>query len=223
VSGVIKTDGSLEEWGDYKKFQIRLNDPAQLVVGVPHTAQTHDGRLKADWSGESDLSAFADLKYDSENLYVAVKVIDDVICNTRAEKTPFLAYEGDCVELFIDARDPSKQGKPGFDGDVWQIFLVPPKDSGSAPVVEISQPKGGALSGMVVNFTRNSDGYSMETKIPLANFPRLSMKNNSVIGFNIAVDDNDDPSRSGRKSQMVWSPSKAASSDPSVFGKLIVK
>ena len=134
-----------------------------------------------------------------------------------------LSYEGDCIELFIDARKPESQGNKNFDKDVYQILLVPPVDNSSPPLVYVGQPKFAVLSGVVVNFSNDADGYSMEAKISLKSFPGLNMQNKPVIGFNIAVDDKDDAKNINRKSQIMWSPSNDASTNPSTFGKLTVK
>ena len=222
VSNKIRIDGLLGEWGDFKKFQIKLRNPQQVTIGTPYTAQLHDAKLKADWNGARDLSAYAEVKHDKEYLYFAVRVVDDVVTVNSHVKQPFLSYEGDCLELFIDARAPEKQDGKTFDNDVYQILLTAPTIK-TAPLVTVTQPANAVIGGMVVNFMSHDDGYSMEAKIPITCFPKIMTQKTIVFGFDIAVDDKDDVNETGRKSQIMWSPSKSTSSDASMFGKLIIK
>jgi len=89
--------------------------------------------------------------------------------------------------------------------------------------VTVTQPANAVIGGMVVNFMSHDDGYSMEAKIPITCFPKIMTQKTIVFGFDIAVDDKDDVNETGRKSQIMWSPSKSTSSDASMFGKLIIK
>jgi hypothetical protein len=222
ITTPIQIDGNLKEWGNIGKFPIQINKRSQVVVGTPFTAVAHDPSLVGDWKGEKDLSAKASLAYDSKNLYIGIRVYDDILMNPVSRKKPPLSYEGDCVELFLDGRATEKQGK-NYTQKVYQIFFVPGMEDFPAPIRHILQPREGRLVGMALNSTILEDGYSLEIRIPLSNFPAVNFKPGANVGFDIAIDDKDSKQVRGRKVQMVWAGTEGNYADASLFGRIIFK
>jgi hypothetical protein len=214
-------DGDLAEWGDLDAFPIVIDKPAQVVYGIPYTAVAHDAGLSCDWRGPQDLSLKAAVACDKTNLYLAIRVFDDCIVNKNARTNPQMTYEGDCVEIFIDARSAPQQGRNEVDQDILQLFLTPMLKDFPAPTYYVMTPKGRKLHGVVLSSTSLADGYALEMQIPLGNFPKLDPAKMKTIGFDIAVDDQDEDLTNRRKSQMMWSGSKDNHSNPSSFGVLI--
>ena len=209
-------DGALDEWGPIEAFPIAINKEEQLIFGVSHTRPYVPG---VSWYGEKDLSLKAALAYDKENLYVAIRVYDDHLENLIYMEMPPRAYDGDCVELFLDARG-KKQGTSAMDGEVYHMKIVPPLE-GRPVFCNVSKPPDAAIRGLVIGSKTYTDGYSLELKLPLANFSELKIDKGSVIGLNMAVDDNDEKQHTKwRKSAMAW---VKATHDPSSYGRLEFK
>jgi hypothetical protein len=73
------------------------------------------------------------------------------------------------------------------------------------------------------------DGYVMEVRIPWANFAPFQPAVGSVIGFDLAIDDQDSPveqvhswQKGYRKCQIGWGENKSFASDRSQFGRMIL-
>ena len=89
AKSVIKLDGSMSE-PDWKNAPVaRLDEERQL----------HRGSKEAKWKGTSDLSATMQFLWDEKYLYVGVKVVDDVFCNT---KTGDAIWAGDGLQFMVD-------------------------------------------------------------------------------------------------------------------------
>ncbi len=106
------------------------------------------------------------LMWDEENLYIGVKVLDDVIFTENG--TSF--YE-DCIEIYIDG--DNNKGKRYDEHDA-QLIFVPSENYDDA------RRKYKILD----------DGYSMEIVLPWKDF-RVSPKAGDSVGFDIDCGDND--------------------------------
>ncbi len=216
-----RIDGDLTEWGAPEEFPIRIDQPQQVAIGTPYTEIHDDPNLTCDWKGPKDLRLAAALAYDADNLYLAVRVWDDVVVNVRAAKRPPLSYEGDCVELFLDARKPDHQGQRAYTPEVFHIMVVPPVEGHPAPMFHLSKPRHGKLKAAALDAARLKDGYTIEMRLPRTNFPSVQFAPGAAIGFDIAIDDSDNPDVLGRKSQLVWAGDGTNHADASVFGRLL--
>lgn len=219
LAAPVKVDGDISEWGETEKFPILIDKPSQVVVGTPYT-KPYIPRI--DWKGPKDLSLRASLACDDNNLYIAIRVYDDILMNPISRTQPAMSYEGDCVEIFLDGRKADKQGLAGYTEEVYQLSFVPAMKDFPAPIWFVGQPKLGRLPGMVVSSMSLQDGYSLEIKIPFSSLPSIVAKPGTIIGFDIAVDDQDTTEPPpGRKSQMVWAGTKNNCADASLFGRVV--
>ena len=194
-----------------------------MAIGTPYTAIHHDASLACDWKGPKDLRLAAALSYDRDHLYVAARVWDDAIVNVRAAKRPPLSYEGDCIEMFLDARKAEEQGQPAYTPEVLHIMVVPPVEGSAAPRFHLSKPRHGKLKAVALDGVRLDDGYAVELRIPRSNFPSVKLEPGTAIGFDIAIDDSDDDTTPRRKSQLVWAGDGSNHANPSVFGRLVLE
>ncbi len=217
-----RIDGDLAEWGTAEEFPIRIDQPQQVAIGTPYTAIHHDPSLACHWKGPKDLRLAAALGYDADNVYLAARVWDDAVVNVRAAKKPRISYEGDCIELFLDARKPEHQGQRAYTPEVLHIMVVPPVEGHPAPMFHLSKPRHGKLRAAALDAIRLEDGYTIEMRLPRTNFPSVKLAPGTAIGFDIAIDDSDDPEVLGRKSQLVWAGDGTNHADPSVFGRLLI-
>jgi hypothetical protein len=223
AKGMPTIDGDLAEWGNLEAFPLTIDKPAQVVLGTQYTAVAHDAALSCDWKGPKDLSLRMAVAHDKDNLYFAIRVFDDRVVNKNASKNPQMSYEGDCVEIFLDARSTERQGRDEVDQNILQLLLVPVLEDFPAPTYYVMTPKGKKLQGVVLCSKSLLDGYTLEVKIPLSNFPGLDLGKMKTIGFDIAVDDKDEDVTNGRKSQMMWSGGGDNHSNPSGYGVLILE
>jgi hypothetical protein len=192
----ITIDGSSTEpvWS-----RIIANPIHSVVVGNVPSAFT-GASWKAAW--------------DNNYLYVLVQVGDPII---RAADNPganFWNY--DAVELFIDGKG-NQATKITYDAYDHQFGISYPQTPGTQSVYA---PQGG---GTYVNYKvrYTGAGYNMEIRIPwtalnavFAAMPYAGAK----IGFDVAVDDNDN-NTGNRDAQLLWhSTSTQTFNNPSNFG-----
>lgn len=215
-------DGNLAEWGDPESFALVIDRPAQVVEGIPFTKSYLNNQL-VDWQGPSDVSARATLRYDASNLFVAVRVYDDIIMNTNSA-SPAAADAGDAIELFIDGRSLSKQAGDAYDADVFQVVMAPPVASLPAPACHWLRPPRRYLEALAFDAAVMTNGYVFEIRIPLYNFKfHKELSPGNVFGFDLAVTDRDEPKpeRSLPRSRLRWTGAAEADSNPAHFGRVV--
>lgn len=103
--------------------------------------------------------------WDDTYLYVAAKVIDDVIYTSNQT-----SHENDCIEIYYDGQN-DKATK--YDANDKQLIFV----AGTSGENHISK--------------LTEDGYTLEVRIPFDDMKAIP-KNNTFIGFDIDMVDNDD-------------------------------
>jgi len=216
-------DGDLGEWGDEKDFPIHLNKVEQLLKGVPYT---RIGWPRFDWNNVADLSAHAAVRMDDKNLYIAVRVHDDKLANLWFRSTnPARAYDGDSIELFLDARRREDQGSPTFSGACYHLIFVPPLGDYRAAWWRVQKPRGGALPGLAAASKVLADGYTFEIRIPFDSLPDLERTPGCDFGLDIGASDNEEffpKAVRGAKAALRWT-GASSSGDPSLFGRLLIR
>lgn len=169
------------------------------------------------YTGADDCSVIVRMGYDSRNLYMNVKVKDDVHVND--EKREFMTWAGDCIQFGFDPNRDAKfkkmQGKNGFcDDDLLFTAALVGKEQRflchAAPDVKKVKP--------VYSVRRNEKTKITEfdITIPLNQIPSLKTAAGTVFGFNLIALDCD---TKGGTSQywMQLSPGIAAGQNTTVF------
>ena len=228
VEKPVVIDGDLTEWGDVDKFPVVINDPEQVIAGIPYT-KLYMMDQRFDWAGDKDLSARIAVGYDNENIYIAVRVWDNVVMNLT-RKSPIYIYEGDSIEIFIDGRGAEDIGSNLFLGNVYHIKIAPRTGVDQPPFHHISKPKRDMeIPGLAYDSRLLPDGYTLEIKIPFASaFPSIKPVPGQRMGLAFHLNDQDEKKFSGEvegakaKVTMLWGGEKGVSSDPSKFGILIL-
>ncbi len=146
--------------------------------------------------GWSDIKMSFRTMWDTSYFYLYVNVIDDTI-NT-ASASP---YENDGIELIIDPWDGKHTG----------INLSQLIDW----VWEYGGNLYGGFSYAVFSWAKNNTGYSFEAAIPFEDM-QLTLKDTTVFGFEIQVNDNDQ----GQRDNVLkwWSESYDSWFNPFVLG-----
>lgn len=156
VSG-ITVDGSLGDWLGVRSIYI---DPTWVSDAV-------------DVEGDADLSAQAYLGYDDDNLYIAVRVTDDVLVFDRDSVD---IWQTDAVEIWLN--DAQIGLTRNYNGD------------------DIAYVWSGGLdaSNIQVAVSVETNGYTVEASIPRAEVEKIvPMQPGSSFKLAIGMDDSDIP------------------------------
>jgi hypothetical protein len=169
-------DGKLEEWKNILPVNL-IPDQAHVVVG------------NNKYNGSKDLSGKVFLGWDRNNLYIALKITDDIINQTIRGKN---LYQGDHVELFIDT-DITDTATTIFNEDDFQIGLSPGNLAGTGdflldidPEAFIWTPasKVNKTPEIKIASSRTADGYIIEAAVP---FSVLGIKPAKEVKFRLDV------------------------------------
>ncbi len=194
-------DGSLGEW---TSPTFRVN---QITYGT------------SDWSGAGDLSGTLYLGWDNDNLYVAVRITDDIfVQNSQGDQM----YRGDEVEIQLDTDLAGDFQASSLNSDDYQIGLSPGNFGSRSPEAYRWLPEGnqGPLGSVEIGAVSTSDGYDLEAKIPWAVFG-VFPNAGSRFGFVLSLSDNDLTGSSVQQS-MVSTLSSRIFDDPTSWGTLIL-
>ncbi|RJP25326.1 MAG: hypothetical protein C4527_17400 [Candidatus Omnitrophota bacterium] len=185
VSAAPKIDGTISA-GEYAGAQ---------EINVTH--YTGNYAMADEWElevGDHDWSAWA--VHDDAAIYVAVKVIDDIIvadtapAGTEDQST----WEDDSVEIFFDSDASDTRGR--VSSNLWEgqyVFTT----NGAWRDNEANNPLFGASDDWFAASTVGGGGYTVEFKVVKDSL--FEMKD--TMGFEIAVNDDD---TGARKTQLAW-------------------
>lgn len=194
-------DGTIDiitEWKDAVSFELK--DQVQ-VIGKPN------------WSGTSDLSATGYIKWDEENLYLAVKVKDNT---HRQTNTGDQIWNGDSLQFAIDPKRGSGAGHyeygfalNGSEIVQWRFLAAYAKPTGAYADAECA-------------ITRNEDDQttSYEVSIPFTELLEsgAGLSSRNLIGFSLLVNDDDGEGRG----YIQYFAGIGADKDEGKFGDLIL-
>jgi Carbohydrate family 9 binding domain-like len=199
---------------------VKLDTPATITI---------DGNIDAAWANvqsnnisnvtvgtlQSGFGANWKAMWDSVYLYVLVQVNDVLI---RPYPGSDSAFKYDAVEVFVSGNN--NQGTSYGAHDFQYLFDF---GTGTNHTAAIFTGPGNGGSGSTVTtgisyaIDSLSGGYNMEIKIPWSNIGISPILNNN-IGFDVAIDD-DDNNSGARDAQVEWNAtSTQAFNNPSLFG-----
>ncbi len=208
IDGIIDTD----EWnraGGFANDFWRVGANPDLADGVLGGV-IGVGTAPAD---NDDQSFRIYVGYDSENLYVAVRVRDSVLQedSAAADSTNGNTWEDDSVEVFVDGDNSNATrwaaGQPGGQ----YVITV----NNAYRENEAGNPGYGPTAAWYAKTTRSDDGYDAEFRISLATLG--NPKTGDIIGFTVAVNDDDDGGGTDR--QLLW---VGAAHEPVTYGNLML-
>ncbi|MEZ0296016.1 MAG: GDSL-type esterase/lipase family protein [Candidatus Methylacidiphilales bacterium] len=200
-------DGNLNEW-DLTAPPLVLSRPEQRVLGVIRWRNEHP---------KTELWA----AYDSEALYFAVRVRDNVVRHMSGTT----GVQRDCMEIFLDQRprasDAGDAGKaiaqaadstyhsylknktPG----VTQYILPAPSAEVPSPTVAAGTGDATMLAGTRMAARLTSNGYELEFAVPKSNFTGTNgeIRPGTVLGFDFSMNDLDISDRFSTAVQLRWS------------------
>jgi hypothetical protein len=214
----LSIDGDDRKWQKIEKAFV--NDIS--AVRKSGEAENLTGDIPFDWRGKDDLRFEFATQWDENNLYLWLKVKDDVFCQPFAG---IARYKGDSAQI---AMDPVNAGSSINNERSELIFSTNPEGK-----IEVYQntalPNPLLLAAMrtglmkdwkvIVKRDESKKETIYEAAIPFLVFgPGFKPKAGESIGFSLLVNDNDGQ---GRRGWMEWSGGIGKIKDSKLFGSLI--
>jgi len=153
--------------------------------------------------GGSNNTAHFGVLWDDNYLYVGINVVDKTLCKADGN-----SWYSDGVEIYIDGNNSKNATLDEYD----RLFAKPVK---SYWIQEFKD----RYEGVKQQWTKTNNGYSMEFAIPWSNL-NISPVAGNKIGFNIAINDDDDVSLYNSLSQLLWIGNSNYCNNPSTWGTL---
>ncbi len=175
----------------------------------------------ANWKGSSDLQASYRVGWDSHNLYLAVKVIDDVYVQNA---TGANLYKGDSIEVLLSTNPAADSSSLGLTAADYQVGISPGRpsiDQNTEAYLWYPQAKAGSLSNVAIGAVPMNDGYRVEFAIPWSVFG-ISPAKGQLLGFAVSVSDNDNKSENVQQTLISSAPDRVLT-DPTSWGLLTLK
>lgn len=192
----IAVDGDLADWQGIPDMTLAEENLSPDFSGgkLPHT-------------GAQDLSAKVGLAWDEQNVYCAVQVADDVPAHGDGDETMFWKY--DSVQLYFDMQNEA--GKLYDTNDATYVIGL---GKGGTPVAYLDKNPTGRYVGAAnadrgidgdvrVAYRKTGTGGVYEIAFPRVALPYLPLKDGTVFGFSVLVNDNDG---AGRKQGVTLGP-----------------
>lgn len=146
------------------------------------------------WDGTDDLTVTWRLGWDSQYLYFAVSVLDDIHAQSQTDEQIF---RGDSVEVQIDA-DRAGDFGPELNADDFQLTFSPGDFNALPPAAHRWQGNAGQFIGVaadhiIVEAVQTSEGYDLEAAVPWGELEISDPFSGLVVGVALNATDNDQP------------------------------
>jgi hypothetical protein len=194
-------DGNLDDWGELPY------DLDEVVFG------------NSSWSGFADSSATYNLRWDDANLFLAVRIRDDLLVQNSSGD---LIYQGDDIEIQLDTELSQDSGSTILSKDDYQLgFSVGDFDVPGSEVYRwFPASLEGSLSGPELAVEITAVGYDAEIRIPWADLGTNPVSGGQ-FGFTLSLSDNDLAGTQAFQS-LVSSVSTRKTTDPTTWGLLLL-
>jgi hypothetical protein len=210
-------------WFWQVRFDDRVGDDGNFVV-----EDNIRGGAIGDGAGSppfslTDLAYAIFVGYDDQNLYIAVRVDDDALVDDSAapDSANGTTWLDDSVEVFIDGDNSNFETRDttGTNPDIVNTggqFVI--TINNAYREAEAGNPGYGENAAWFAKTTRREDGsgYDAEFRISLSKIG--NPKFGDIIGFSVAVNDDDDGGNLER--QLMWSGKPHTESG---YGNLIIE
>jgi hypothetical protein len=191
----ITIDGRDTDWQQagaaLAKYTYTMNEAKQLG-----SANTDRGA----YQGPQDMSFDVRLAADGSNLYILADIHDQLLFNDAGKDD---IYNGDDVEVYVDANPPDKQFAKDKNDNVHQFIFIPAYMNPGFPDGLIWQAD--QYPGVQMASRLHPWGHTIKIKIPKALFPQWKEHpEQNVIGFDFQVNDADSPGLDGPHSSIKY-------------------
>ncbi len=173
---------------------------------------------KKNWEGSDDLEGAYRIGWDTNFLYLAVKVTDDqyVQLSTGAN-----LYKGDSLELLLDSNLAGDLGNRSLTVDDFQIGISPGKGTpGHNPEAFgwFPRSKAGSLTGVKIASVSGDALYRVEAAIPWTVLG-VTPASGQQYGFAVSISDDDNSNEAVQQSMVSNDPNRVLT-DPTTWGTL---
>lgn len=195
-------DGSWDEWStaEYSASYVVYNS--------------------GNWVGEDDLAAAFRIGWDSQYLYIAVKVRDDhYVQNATGQNL----YKGDSIEILMDTNLYGDFYYNQVSADDYQLGISPGLGGTGGPKeAELWFPRsiGGSRPQVQIAATGGDGVYRVEAAVPWNVFG-VSAYAGEHLGFALSVSDNDDDAANVQQSMVSNVPARKLL-NPTTWGELVL-
>lgn len=188
-------------------------------VAIPHT-NTWQGTV----THASDVSAAFRVAHDGANLWVEVRVVDDVVVSNIAPDDIKGHWRSDSVEVCVDPEDGAEHTLGAFKVGVFPFDAAGKprgaRDADREPgLIEETAPGMGLVSA------RTADGYLVRMRIPWA-VAGVDVGKGGRLGFNVLVYDGDKaeaaPGENINRSRLAWAPRSGVQGRPEDWGRAVL-
>ena len=198
--GAIKIDGNLDDWAGAAWIDLKEK-------------QVYDA-AQAQWGGEDDVSARVAFAYDEQSIWIAARVVDDVLAGNGSGQ---FIWQNDCLQVAFDPLfNPHPDGYHARDDTEIGFSLVDGKPYAHRWGSRIAGAPG-PLRGAEVAIMREGDVTCYEARVPFSELELLTPGFPGRSGMCAVVDDCDGD---GRKGALAWTSGVADVKGPSTFGVL---
>lgn len=163
----------------------------------------NEGRMVDLWDDNDFPGYDIYVGYDADNLYVAVRVYDDVLYddNAEAESEDGMTWFDDSVEVFVDGDNSNFPMRnvtdPAVIGAGGQYVIT---INNAFRDQEAGNPDYGENAAWFAKTQENDNGYDAEFRISMDEIG--NPQPGDIIGFTVAVNDDDDGDEAER--QIIW-------------------
>ncbi len=192
-------------WDDYNGLEHPISS---IVFGY------------SNWTGEDDLIGAYRIGWDMNNLYLAVKVRDDVYAQNAAGDD---LYKGDSIEVLLDADLYGDFSVNSLNADDYQLGISPGRSSVSGlkeAILWYPRAISGGRSFPVASMS-SAGVYRVEMAIPWSVFS-ITPFAGQHYGFAVSISDNDDPLQNLQQTMVSSVPGRKLTL-PMTWGELVLR
>ena len=144
-----------------------------------------------NWTDRTDLEGSFRIGWDNDNLYIAVKVVDDRYVQ---QASGYDIYMGDSIEILLDRDLVGDFNSTVLNADDFQLGISPGRpDTNGTREAYLWFPKssaGSRTSDLTIASVSSNGAYRVEAAIPWTIFG-VTPASGQTFGFSLGISDND--------------------------------
>lgn len=178
---------------------VRAEDKPAVGL-IPHAQQAVviDGKLD-EWAGAfvtplnathpdaGNRATLISYLWDEQALYIGVRALDANPTHIAGDNA---LYDGDAIEFYLDTRQGADLGGKDWAAGTLHAFFTAITGHEIKPrfrVRDLPAFRGLTLQGVELVAVKTANGYTMEFKLPWANFPNMTPKADMPLGIDIEM------------------------------------
>ena len=192
--------------------------------GIPAVVIPHTNTWQGVVTNASDVSATFRAAHDGQNLWLEVRVVDDVVVSNIAADDIKAHWRSDSVEVCIDPEGGAEHTLGTF-----KVGMFPFDSAGKARGARDADRRPGGIEetapGMGLVSARTPDGYMVRMRIPWS-LAGVDAVKGGWVGFNVLVYDGDKvdaaPGENINRARLAWAPRPGVQGRPEDWGRMVL-